>query len=96
MSRMTRVAATGVFAVGLAMAPTAAIASTASGHCDAYSQKCVQGLTVHRHPTLPTQTSQSSLPFTGADIAALSLAGLVAIGGGSLFVVAGRRRRVSA
>jgi len=97
MSRMTKVAATGACTAFLALAPTAAMAATASGHCDAYSHNCVHGYTVHQHhSTLPTQSSQPSLPFTGADVVALTLVGLVAVGGGSVLVAAGRRRRVTA
>jgi len=37
-----------------------------------------------------------SLPFTGAEIGALSALGLAAVGGGAALTVAGRRRRRAA
>lgn len=76
------------------LAPTAAAAAPAS-QCDAYSHTCVKPLHVFRQTSvLPRTTPTSSqLPFTGADIALMSLAGIAAIGGGSALVIIGRRRR---
>ncbi|MHB8449153.1 MAG: hypothetical protein ACYDAQ_01585 [Mycobacteriales bacterium] len=46
-------------------------------------------------PAVSHPSSSSGLPFTGADIAGLVLAGLVLVGGGSLLVVSARRRRTA-
>lgn len=78
-----------------ALAPaTAALAATTT--CDAYSHKCttVEGKKIVRPPAV--QGSDASLPFTGAEIVGMSIVGLGALGAGTAFVVAGRRRKTAA
>jgi len=99
MTRLTRVAVCGAFGLGVALTPATAFAAT-GGTCDSYSHTCVKPQHYQRYhhtQVLPLhETSPSTLPFTGADIAGMSLAGLAAIGGGAALVAAGRRRRVTA
>lgn len=94
---MTRIAtrtATVALVSGLALAPAAAIASPS--HCDAYSKHCSQPKAQKyvRHPAVVGENfTRNTLPFTGGDIAAMSLVGVITLGAGSAFVVVGRRRR---
>lgn len=100
MTKLTRVAVCGAFGLGAVLTPTAAFAAGNPGTCDSYSHTCVKPQHYQRYhhtQVLPLhETSPSTLPFTGADIAGMSLAGLAALGGGAALVVAGRRRRVTA
>lgn len=76
------------------MAPTTA-AFAAPAACDAYSHKCthVEGTKIVKHPAV--EGNGASLPFTGAEIVLMSTVGLGALGAGTVFVVAGRRRRAA-
>jgi LPXTG-motif cell wall-anchored protein len=93
-------------AVGTAVAAgllTVGLAAPASAACDAYSGSCtppsqVLGTTVSRGSVPPatssttSTSSPSSLPFTGAELTLLTIAGVGALAGGTALVVAGRRR----
>jgi hypothetical protein len=87
--------------VGGTLAGTAGVATAAPADtCNAYSSTCpspsVSGLKFVRHPGDGTQvegTSASRLPFTGGEIALMVVAGVGAIGAGTVFVATGRRRR---
>jgi hypothetical protein len=70
---------------------TAAIAAPAA--CDAYSHKCtqVEGTKIVKHPAVGG--TSTSLPFTGAEVVLMTVVGVGALGAGTMFVVAGRRRR---
>jgi len=84
-----------VLTAAAVLAPaTAAVAAPAA--CDAYSHKCttVEGTKIVRHPAV--EGNGASLPFTGAEIVLMSTVGLGALGAGTVFVVAGRRRRAAA
>jgi len=97
MSRLAPAIATVALTAGLVGAPAAAAFAATPATCDAYSQTCppkVQGQKFQKPPAVEgSHIPSSQLPFTGADIAAYSLAGAAAIGGGAVFVAAGRRRR---
>jgi hypothetical protein len=69
--------------------------------CDAYSGQCpaahVKAVHESRDPATTTiKTEGSSLPFTGGEVALMSIAGLGAIGAGSVLAVGGKRRRIAA
>jgi hypothetical protein len=92
------VALIGAALVGAAtLAPAAAFAEP----CDAYSGQCPPdvGPTDLVRPTQqpPTEVAgeKTTLPFTGAEIVLLTVVGGGAIGAGTAFVVAGRRRRAA-
>jgi hypothetical protein len=97
----TTVVLTGL--VGGTLAGTAGIAAAAPADtCNAYSSTCpsptVSGLHFTRAPgdgSTPEVegTSASRLPFTGGEIALMVVAGVGAIGAGTVFVATGRRRR---
>lgn len=75
----------------------AVAAPAPTGVCDAYSHSCHQQPTAQIGPAAPapadaTTNSASSLPFTGGELVLMSTAGLIAIGGGTVFVAATRRR----
>ena len=72
---------------------TAAIAATTT--CDAYSHKCttVEGKKIVRPPAV--EGTGTKLPFTGAEVVGMSIVGLGALGAGTAFVVAGRRRKAA-
>lgn len=93
MNRLgTVVAATAIAAIPIA--PTAAAASPS--HCDAYSRHCTQPKSQSRTgpPVLGVHyTHPSTLPFTGADVALMSVVGIGALGAGVGFITVGRRRR---
>ena|SRR5581483_6262149 len=74
------------------LAPATA-AFAAPSACDAYSHKCtnVLGTKIVKHPAV--DGTSTSLPFTGAEIVLMSTVGLGALGAGTVFVVAGRRRK---
>ena len=66
--------------------------------CEAYASVCptpsVEGTTFEKTPPVEVEgTSQSNLPFTGGEIALMSVAGIGAIGAGTAFVIAGRRKK---
>jgi LPXTG-motif cell wall-anchored protein len=86
--------ATVVLAATAVLAPTAA-AVAAPAACDAYSHKCtnVEGKKIVRHPAV--EGTSTSLPFTGAEVVGMSIVGLGALGAGTAFVIAGRRRRAA-
>jgi hypothetical protein len=81
-------------AAAAAVMAAPAVPAAASSSCDAYSHHCtnVKPRKIVRPPTevLP---ERSTLPFTGGEIVLMTLAGSGAIGAGTAFVVAGRRRR---
>lgn len=90
----TTVALTGGILAGTVAAPlVAAHADT----CDAYSTQCpgtdVKGVK-HTRPDV-SPTSNSRLPFTGGEIALLTVTGVGALGAGAVLVTAGRRRRTA-
>lgn len=90
MSRLAPTLATVALMAGTIGAPAIAFAA-GTGTCDAYSQSCanVEGKKI----TKPPAVQGSQLPFSGADIVGYSLAGVVTVGAGVAFGVAGRRRR---
>ncbi|MDQ1684879.1 MAG: hypothetical protein QOC82_1616 [Frankiaceae bacterium] len=96
MARMTskKTLATLLLTATAVLAPAAA-AVAAPAACDAYSHKCttVEGTKVVRHPAV--EGTSTSLPFTGAEVVLMSAVGLGALGAGTAFVVAGRRRRAA-
>jgi hypothetical protein len=67
--------------------------------CDAYSATCppsVLPTVITKKPTVQVEGTSSTLPFTGGEIALMSIAGIGAIGAGTFFVTAGRRRKHTA
>lgn len=75
---------------------TASLASAVS--CDAYSGGCPTPPpsvlpAFDRDPTV--QDNRATLPFTGGEVALLLTVGGVAVGAGTVLVVAGRRRSAS-
>jgi hypothetical protein len=87
------------------LAGTASVAAAAgrapADTCNAYSSTCptppvsVLPTTQTRAPQVEG-TNASRLPFTGGEIAILAVAGIGAIGAGTIFVTTGRRRRSAA
>lgn len=73
--------------------PTAAVAANGPA-CDAYSRHCpdVEPSHITRPPT-EVKGEKETLPFTGAELVLLVVVGGGAVGAGTAFVVAGRRRR---
>jgi LPXTG-motif cell wall-anchored protein len=63
--------------------------------CDAYSTECPPEVlpTTISKPPVEVEGNSSTLPFTGGEVALMSIAGIGAIGAGTAFVVAGRRRK---
>ncbi|MDX6287573.1 MAG: hypothetical protein QOG53_3058 [Frankiales bacterium] len=66
--------------------------------CDAYSTSCPPSvlptvITKTNTPPVQVEGNSSTLPFTGGEVALMSIAGIGAIGAGTAFVVAGRRRK---
>lgn len=82
------VAAGGVFAL-----PSTALAANGPV-CDAYSHHCTHVIPRHivRPPT-EVKGEKTVLPFTGAELVAMTVVGGGALGAGTAFVIAGRRRR---
>jgi hypothetical protein len=89
------VALTGGILAGTVGAP---LVAAHADDCDAYSNSCpgtdVKGVKHTRPDVSPTNNSR--LPFTGAEIALLSITGVGAVGAGAVLVTAGRRRRTAA
>jgi LPXTG-motif cell wall-anchored protein len=85
--------ATVVLTMTAALAPATAAFAAAPAACDAYSHKCthVEGTKIVKHPAV--EGNSASLPFTGAEVVLMSVVGLGALGAGTVFVVAGRRRK---
>lgn len=75
---------------GFAMLGTTA--AHAQAPCDSYSGSCVEGNKMVKHPPA-VRSSRGGLPFTGAEVTGLALAGGAAVAAGSVLVAAGRRRR---
>ena len=77
--------------VALGVPATAAFAAPRA--CDAYSHSCtqVEGKKIVKTPAV--EGSSTSLPFTGAEIVLMTVVGGGALGAGTMFVVAGRRRK---
>ena len=83
------------------LAGTAGVAAAAPADtCNAYSSTCpspsVSGLHFVKNPNTPAvevEGNNASLPFTGGEIALMVVAGVGAIGAGTVFVTTGRRRR---
>ena len=92
MSRSSILAAV-VLATGIAAAPASTAFAAGTTTCDAYSHQCttVEGKKITQPPAVAPQ--QATLPFTGAEILGMSAAGALALSGGVVLVVAGRRRR---
>jgi hypothetical protein len=86
--------------VGGTLAGTAGVAAASArapgDNCNAYSSTCptpeVSGLHFTRNPPA-VEGNNASLPFTGGEIALMVVAGVGAIGAGTVFVTTGRRRR---
>src|SRR3954471_1249790 len=79
---------------GVMLAPTAAMA--AGSDCPTgYSGNCphVKGHKIVRPPEV--QGERSQLPFTGAEIVLMTVVGGGALGAGTAFVIAERRRRAN-
>lgn len=95
MTRLNVIAAA-VLAAGVSVAPATAAFAAGTTTCDAYSHKCttVEGKKITQPPAVAPQNA--TLPFTGAEILGMSVAGAAALGGGVVLVVAGRRRRRTA
>ena len=93
MTSMKPLASVLLAATAVLAPATAAVAAPAA--CDAYSHKCttVEGTKIVRHPAV--QGTSTSLPFTGAEVVLMSVVGLGAVGAGTAFVIAGRRRRTA-
>jgi ABC-type glycerol-3-phosphate transport system substrate-binding protein len=87
----------GVAAVAVLGSAGAASAKTIKV-CDAYGSNChkviVKPIRIEKHPGV--QVKGEKLPFTGGEIALMSIAGVGALGAGTMLVAAGRRRRVTA
>jgi hypothetical protein len=75
---------TGVTLVSAAISVSPAVATTTTGST---------GTTGTTGTTGSTGSSSGSLPFTGADVAAMSVAGVALIGAGGAAFVAGARRK---
>jgi LPXTG-motif cell wall-anchored protein len=86
--------ATILLATTAVLAPASA-AFAAPAACDAYSHKCtnVEGTKIVKHPAV--EGNSAALPFTGAEVVLMSVVGLGALGAGTVFVVAGRRRKAA-
>jgi hypothetical protein len=84
-------------AAGTLLSPSAAVAATAA-HCDAYSHHCthVLGHKIVVVPTVGKCEKTTTLPFTGAEIVLMTVAGGGALGAGTVLVVGARRRRHAA
>lgn len=93
MTRIKPMAAVLLTATAVLAPSTAAFAAPTA--CDAYSHKCtnVEGTKIVKHPAV--EGNSASLPFTGAEVVLMSVVGLGALGAGSAFVVAGRRRKAA-
>ncbi|MDQ1713747.1 MAG: hypothetical protein QOE45_3197 [Frankiaceae bacterium] len=72
---------------------TASAASAQTAPCDSYSKTCVKG-TKQTKPVV--RPSRQDLPVTGAEVTGLLLAGGAAVAGGTVLVLAGRKRRSTA
>jgi LPXTG-motif cell wall-anchored protein len=105
MTSRARILRTGSAAVAIAAAvsgPVLLTAGTAAADtCDAYSQHCahhVPGVPVTPHtPPTTSHHAEQTLPFTGAEVALMGIAGVGAIGvGGGMLVASRKRRRQSA
>jgi LPXTG-motif cell wall-anchored protein len=70
---------------------TASIASAQTAPCDSYSTTCVKGVKHVRKPVV--RPTRQDLPVTGAEVTGLLLAGGAAVAGGTVLVMAGRKRR---
>jgi hypothetical protein len=87
----------GAAVIGAAtFAPVAAFAEP----CDAYSGQCPEveptNLVRPTHePPTEVAGEKTTLPFTGGEIVLLTLVGGGAVGAGTAFVIAGRRRRAT-
>jgi LPXTG-motif cell wall-anchored protein len=72
---------------------TASVASAQTAPCDSYSKTCVKGTKQTRKPVV--RPSRQNLPVTGAQVTGLALAGGAAVAGGTVLVLAGRKRRTA-
>ena len=84
-----------VVAVGPALPAHAAdCTKTTDGYSHHVVQVCGNKSTRHTSRITPTvRSNAATLPFTGGEIVGMSVAGLALVGGGTMLVVAGRRRR---
>jgi LPXTG-motif cell wall-anchored protein len=71
------------------------VAFAAPSTCEAYSTECPPEVlpTTISKPPVQVEGNSTTLPFTGGEVALMSIAGIGAIGAGTAFVVAGRRRK---
>ena len=78
---------------GGTMAP-AALAQTPV--CDAYSKTCVGGVKQEQKPpAVRPSRGGVGLPITGGELVGMMVLGGGAVAGGSILVVAGRKRRLA-
>jgi len=93
-----QVAITALMTGALITGPAAAAALADT--CDAYSSACPSPSTEVKpesHEKAPqVEGNNSSLPFTGGEIVLMSIAGVAAIGAGTVLVATSRRRRTAA
>jgi len=96
---MRRQVAVLAMAGGMLVPASAALAQSPSPVCDAYSGTCVGGVKQNKPTKKPPAVRPSvggvGLPITGGELVGLMVAGSGAIAGGSVLVVAGRKRRRS-
>jgi LPXTG-motif cell wall-anchored protein len=76
-----------------------ATGASAQAPCDTYSGACVSATATPTSSVSPSvlprrleRPAPGTLPLTGGELTGLLVAGAVAVGGGTAFVVAGRRR----
>lgn len=81
---------------GLVVAAPAAMALPSA--CDAYSNNCtdVGGTKIEKPPATEVKGTRFELPFTGGEITLMVLAAGGALAGGTVLLVAGRRRNAGA
>jgi hypothetical protein len=96
--RITTLALAGGIATATVLGTAGAASAKTIRVCDAYGSNChnvqVKPVKIVKHPG--TQVKGEKLPFTGGEIALMSLAGVGALGAGTVLVAAGRRRRTAA
>lgn len=91
-----RIVAAGIVAAGLTLGVgTAAAQDQHSGGISPNEEPTDQGIAPQE--VVPVNVSRGDLPVTGSDVAGLVVLGVVAVGGGSVALVASKRRaRLSA
>jgi hypothetical protein len=99
-----QLAATAILTGTMVAGSVVGLASIASAEdtCDAYASTCptpsTEVLPSHatKAPETEVEGNSSSLPFTGGEIALMTVAGIAAIGTGTVLVATSRRRRDAA